>query len=111
MQELAHISIERCLFPEEEIIAESQLHIFGDAAEEAYANVEDVPNQYHSDQIIVIILQASNNLSPKKICRCQNWSLMQLYCPPVSPPPSEAATFIPHTADISERTEVPPVIG
>jgi hypothetical protein len=43
MQELAHISIELCLFPEEEVIAESQLHIFGDAAEEAYANVEDVP--------------------------------------------------------------------
>ncbi|XP_045036711.1 uncharacterized protein LOC123477440 [Daphnia magna] len=46
VQKFAHVSIERCLFPEEDDIVKSQLHTFGNASEEAYATVVYVRNQY-----------------------------------------------------------------
>ena len=66
MKELVHVSIERCLFPEEEGIVESQLHTFGDASEEAYAAVVYVRNRYRCGQILVRIVKASSKLAPKK---------------------------------------------
>ncbi|XP_045026268.1 uncharacterized protein LOC116917407 [Daphnia magna] len=66
VQELAHVSIERCLFPEEDDIVESQLHTFGDASEEAYATVVYIRNQYRCGKIIIRIVKASSKLAPKK---------------------------------------------
>ena len=66
VQELAHVSIERCLFPEEDDIVESQLHTFGDASEEAYAAVVYIRNQCRCGKIIIRIVKASSKLAPKK---------------------------------------------
>ena len=46
MRELIHVSIERCLFPEEIEIVNSQLHVFGDASEDAFY-----------DHLVIIFLQ------------------------------------------------------
>jgi hypothetical protein len=66
VQELAHVSIERCLFPKEDDIVESQLHTFGDASKEAYATVVYVRNQYRFGKIIIRIVKASSKLAPNK---------------------------------------------
>jgi hypothetical protein len=66
MRELIHVSIERCLFPEETGIVNSQLHVFGDASEEAYAAVVYLRNTYNSGQVIIRLVKASSKLAPKK---------------------------------------------
>jgi hypothetical protein len=66
MRELSHVSLERCLFPEETEIVNSQLHVFGDASEEAYAAVVYIRNTYSSGQVIIRLVKASSKLAPKK---------------------------------------------
>lgn len=58
--------MERCLFPEESQMEESQLHIFFDASEEAYAAVVYLQNSYRDGRISVHQVKASNKLAPKK---------------------------------------------
>ncbi len=67
MRELIHVSIERCLFPEETEIIHSQLHVFGDASEEAYAAVVYLRNTYNSGQVTIRLVKASSKLAPKKV--------------------------------------------
>jgi hypothetical protein len=58
--------MDRCLFPEENEIENSQLHTFCDASEEAYAAVIYVRNAYHDGRIRIHQIKASNKLAPKK---------------------------------------------
>lgn len=66
MRGLAHVSMERCLFPEKSEIQTSQLHVFGDASEEAYAAVAYIRNIYRSGRVLNRIVKASSKLTPKK---------------------------------------------
>ena len=66
VRKLSDTSVARCLFPKESQIEESQLHIFCDASEEAYAAVVYVRNSYRDGQIGVHQIKASNKLAPKK---------------------------------------------
>lgn len=66
MRGLAHVSMERCLFPEKSEIQTSQLHVFGDASEEAYAAVAYIRNIYRSGRVLNRIVKGSSKLTPKK---------------------------------------------
>ncbi|XP_032784829.2 uncharacterized protein LOC116922564 [Daphnia magna] len=66
MRELANVSIARWLFPEQSEITSSQLHVFGDASEEAYAAVVYLRHTYRSGRVQIRIVKASSKLAPKK---------------------------------------------
>jgi hypothetical protein len=66
VRKLSDTTVERCLFPEDSQIEESQLHVFCDASEEAYAAVVYVRNSYRDGRIGVHQIKASNKLAPKK---------------------------------------------
>ncbi|XP_057381576.1 uncharacterized protein LOC130704116 [Daphnia carinata] len=66
LRELVLVSIPRCLFSEQSEIENSQLHVFGDASEEAYAAVVYLRNAYRSGRVQVRMVKASNKLAPKK---------------------------------------------
>lgn len=60
MRELAYVSIARCLFSEQSEINSFQLHVFGDASEEAYAAVVYLRHTYRSGQVQIRIIKASS---------------------------------------------------
>jgi hypothetical protein len=66
VRQLINTSLDRCLFPEENEIENSQLHTFCDASEEAYAAVIYVRNAYRDGRIRIHQIKASNKLAPKK---------------------------------------------
>ncbi|XP_057368275.1 uncharacterized protein LOC130689291 [Daphnia carinata] len=66
LRELVRVSIPRCLFSEQSEIGNSQLHVFGDAPEEAYAAVVYLRNAYRSGSVQVRMVKASSKLAPKK---------------------------------------------
>lgn len=56
MHELVHVSIDRCLFPDESEMANSQMHVFGDASKEAYATFIYIRKTYCSGRILIRII-------------------------------------------------------
>ncbi|XP_045023365.1 uncharacterized protein LOC123467557 [Daphnia magna] len=72
---LSEFSFSRCLFPNESLIEESQLHAFGDASEEAYAAVIFLRHQYRDGQVRIYQLKASTKLAPKKAISMQKLEL------------------------------------
>ena len=66
LEELANIQFPRCLFPCEDDIARTELHVFGDASEEAYAAVAYLRHVYRDDRVSLHLVKASTKIGPKK---------------------------------------------
>lgn len=69
LQLLTKIEVPRCLFPDGPSIISSELHIFCDASEEAYAAVIYIRNVYshkRDPEVVVRQVKAANKIAPKK---------------------------------------------
>ena len=58
--------VPHCLFPDKSWIAETEMHTFCDASEEAYAAVIYVHSIYTDGKILIRQVKAANNLAPLK---------------------------------------------
>lgn len=69
LQLLKKLEVPRCLFPNGPSIVSSELHIFCDASEEAYAAVLYIRNVYshkRDPEVVVRQVKAANKIAPKK---------------------------------------------
>ena len=67
LQQLSSQKIPRCLFPDEDELIKTELHIFSDASEEAFAAAVYVRNQYVNGRVLVRLLIAKTKIGPKKV--------------------------------------------
>ncbi|XP_032780196.2 uncharacterized protein LOC116918582 [Daphnia magna] len=66
LKQLNAVKIPRCLFPQELLIEETELHIFVDASKEAYAAVVYVRQIYRDGSIEIRQVRAVTKLAPKQ---------------------------------------------
>jgi hypothetical protein len=82
--------IYRCLFGEESKIVNSQMNVFCDASEEAYASAIYIRNTYCSGRFLILLSRQVANKRPRKLHQYQNKSWMRRYSVSCSLPPSIA---------------------
>ena len=66
VKQLNGVHFPRCLFPDEDDLIDSELHIFGDASEEAYAAVAYIRNHYQDGRVVIRQVKAATKLAPKQ---------------------------------------------
>ncbi|XP_057376189.1 uncharacterized protein LOC130697275 [Daphnia carinata] len=66
LSKLTEVALDRCLFQNVESIAESQIHTFCDASEEAYGALVYLRNTYGDACVKIVQIKGSTKIAPKK---------------------------------------------
>ena len=60
LSQIKKMDLPRCIFPDEGLIVSSELHIFNDASEEAFASVVYLRHVYSSNQVAICLVIAKS---------------------------------------------------